>query len=213
MFTGIIEETGTIRSIEKGTRSIRLTVHAGIVLEDVRTGDSISTNGVCLTVSAFGKDHFTADVMPETMRRSGFSMLKPGSRVNLERSVRLSDRLGGHLVSGHIDGTGRVLAMRKEENAVWYTIQAEPGILRYIVEKGSVALDGISLTVASAEHDRFSVSVIPHTQEITTLPDKKPGDILNIECDIVAKYIEKFLGDRTGGSRIDKEFLARHDFI
>ena len=213
MFTGIIEETGIIQAIKHGARSSQITVRAKRVVEDVKVGDSLCTNGVCLTVTAFGADYFQVDVMPETIRSTGFNLLKPGTAVNLERAVRLMDRLGGHLVSGHIDGTGKIVRRWEDDNAVWFKISAAETILRYVVEKGSVALDGISLTGASTDAGSFSVSVIPHTQDVTTLLHKKNGDLLNIECDIIAKYIEKLQQHSSTGPKIDMDFLARNDFL
>jgi riboflavin synthase len=215
MFTGIIEETGTIRAVKKGRISASLRIDAQRVLEDVKTGDSINTNGVCLTVTAFDENGFEVDVMAETMRKTNLGALVPGSKVNLERALRLSDRLGGHLVSGHIDGTGTIAGMEQEENATWITIRTERQITRYIVSRGSVALDGISLTVVDVNPGDFRVSIIPHTGQETTLLEKKAGDTLNIECDITAKYIEKFLReDAPGrGENIDINFLNKHGFI
>ena len=213
MFTGIIEETGTIKAVKHGARSSQLTIRAKKVVEDVKVGDSINTNGVCLTVTAFGTDYFMVDVMPETIRQTSFKTLKPGSLVNLERALRLIDRIGGHLVSGHIDGTGKIDRRWEEDNAVWFIISAEAGILRYIVDKGSVALDGISLTVTTADDHSFSVSIIPHTRDVTTLMHKKSGDLLNIECDIIAKYIEKLHNQVYTDRKIDMDFLAMNDFL
>jgi riboflavin synthase len=213
MFTGIIEETGIIKTIKQGSRSLQLAIKSRVVVEDVKIGDSICTNGVCLTVTSYGPDYFTVDVMPETIRQTSFSMLKPGSAVNLERALRLADRLGGHMVSGHIDGTGKVLRRWDEDNATWFKISAEESVLRYIVDKGSVALDGISLTVTSVDKNSFSVSIIPHTKNITTLPDKKSGDLLNIECDLIAKYIEKLQQPVSNGQKIDMDFLSRNDYL
>ena len=213
MFTGIVEETGIIKSVRHGARSSQLTVEAHKVLADVKTGDSINTNGVCLTVTSFDSGNFTVDVMPETLRRTNFNILKPGSKVNLERALRLMDRLGGHLVSGHIDGTGKIVRRWEEDNAIWFLVSTEPGLLRYIVEKGSIALDGISLTVAAVDTQSFKVSIIPHTRDITTLTGKKAGDLLNIECDIIAKYIEKLTSSGVPGSKIDLDFLAKNNFL
>jgi len=214
MFTGIIEETGTIRSVKRGKISASLGIEARLVIEDVKVGDSINTNGVCLTVTAFDNTGFEVDVMAETMRRTNLGGLGPGSMVNLERALRLSDRLGGHLVSGHIDGTGKITLMNREENATWITIAADPQVTRYIVDKGSVTLDGISLTVVDVNRGSFRVSIIPHTGQETTLLKKKTGDTLNIECDITAKYIEKFLREEPGrkAGNIDINFLNKHGF-
>jgi riboflavin synthase len=211
MFTGIIEEIGIIKSIRAGGRSARVVISAVKVLEGLKIGDSINTDGICLTVTEFSPTSFTMDVMPETMLRSTFGKLKPGSSVNLERALRLSDRLGGHIVSGHIDGTGDLTRIRKDENAVWLTIAAEEPILRYIVEKGSIAIDGISLTIVKVDRQAFVVSVIPHTQAVTTVLTKKTGDAVNIECDIIGKYVEK-LGS-SGNGKIDIDFLAQKGFV
>jgi riboflavin synthase len=210
MFTGIIEEKGVIKSIKTGGRSARIVISAVKILEDMKVGDSINTDGVCLTVTEFSASTFTVDVMPETMLRSGFGKLKPGSILNLERALRLSDRLGGHIVSGHIDGTGKLEKIRKDENATWLSIVAGEPVLRYIVEKGSVAIDGISLTVVKVDSRAFEVSVIPHTQSETTILTKKTGDTMNIECDIIGKYIER-LGS-AGREKIDIGFLAENGF-
>jgi len=213
MFTGIIEEKGIVKSVLKGSKSARLTVTARRVMKNIRMGDSINTNGVCLTVTDFTADTFTVDVMPETIRKTNLGQLSTGDPVNLERALLLSDRLGGHLVSGHIDGIGTVKRIREEENAAWLSIQADPSILRYIVERGSVALDGISLTVVKADAFTFEVSIIPHTQKITTLAMRRTGDTVNIECDIIAKYAEKLLKPGNQESKITLEFLARNDFL
>ena len=193
MFTGIIEEVGTICSIRGNGKCAGITVEAHKVLEETKIGDSIAVNGVCLTVTSLQPHGFTADVMAETMRRSALGSLTRGSRVNLERAMPANGRFGGHIVAGHIDGTGRILSMKPEENAVWVTIQADAGILRYVIEKGSIAIDGISLTVAACSEDTFAVSVIPHTGQETTLLQKKPGDLVNLENDPVGKYVERFL--------------------
>ncbi|MGP1575211.1 riboflavin synthase [Selenomonas sp.] len=196
MFTGIIEEVGTLERLAGGEIAIR----AAKVLEDVALGDSIAVNGICLTVTHFDAAHFTADVMPETVRRTSLAELRHGSRVNLERALTLQSRLGGHIVSGHIDGVGTIAAMQEEGNAILLTVRASVDILRYIVEKGSVALDGISLTVARAGAAEFTVSLIPHTREITNLREKRIGSRLNIETDILGKYVEKlFPGGRAPG--------------
>jgi riboflavin synthase len=212
MFTGIIEETGSVAAISHGAKSSGLTIKAARVLEDIKIGDSISTNGVCLTVTGFGSTTFTADVMPETIRRTTFSTLKPGSMVNLERALRLTDRIGGHLMSGHIDGTGKIIGRKEEDNAVWLMISVQDTLLRYIAEKGSVAIDGISLTVADTDSKSFRVSIIPHTREITTLSMKKQGDLVNIECDILAKYLEKLQQRDIPKGNISLGFLAENDF-
>ncbi len=212
MFTGIIEEVGTIREIRRGSRSCVLTVNAHTILGDVRIGDSIAVNGTCLTVCRFDGACFSADVMPETMHRTNLGKLVPGSTVNLERAMPANGRFGGHIVSGHIDGTGTLIGMKRDDNAVWVTIAAPSDVLHYIVEKGSIAIDGISLTVAKVTNTDFSVSIIPHTGSETTLLQKKPGDLLNLECDIVGKYIEKLCGAGKKKGGITAEFLAQHGF-
>ena len=193
MFTGIIEEVGKIKSIKKGTKSVILEIAASKVLSDVKLGDSIAVNGVCLTVTSFSASSFTADVMAETCRRSSLGSLKIGSGVNLERAMQMNGRFGGHIVSGHIDGTGTVKSMEREDNAVWVTIQTDRKILNLIVEKGSITIDGISLTVAYVDDKEFKVSIIPHTAKETTLLTNKPGDTVNLENDIIGKYVEKLL--------------------
>jgi len=212
MFTGIVEELSTVESVRKGAHSAVLTVNASKVLEDCHIGDSICTNGVCLTVTTFTSTSFSADVMHETLNRSSLGALRPGSRVNLERAMPLDGRFGGHIVSGHIDGTGTINRIKADDNAVWYTIQAERSIMRYIVEKGSICIDGISLTVADVTDSTFSVSIIPHTREVTSLGTKQVGDVVNLENDILGKYVEKLLDPRQGGGSISREFLAQHGF-
>lgn len=216
MFTGIIEETGELSEIKKETLSAKIKIRCQKVLDGTKIGDSIAVNGICLTVTSLAKDGFTADVMAETMRRSSLSGLKIPGKVNLERAMASDGRFGGHIVSGHIDGTGRVTGIQQEENAVWYTIAAEPGLLRYIVEKGSVALDGISLTVAKVTEQDFQVSVIPHTRKETALSEKRAGSLINIECDVVGKYIEKLISRKAAPaqeSRLTEQFLSEHGFL
>lgn len=193
MFTGIIEEIGHVERVVRGANSSRLRIRADTVLEDTKVGDSICTSGVCLTVTKLDGSCFEADVMAETTRRSKLGSLAVGSNVNLERAMRSDGRFGGHMVSGHIDGTGRIEAISQEDNAVWFTISAEETLLRYIVEKGSVAIDGVSLTVASINRNEFKVSVIPHTGRETTLFQQKIGYTVNLECDVIGKYVEKLL--------------------
>lgn len=194
MFTGIIEELGTVRSLAISGSSGQIKVKATKVLENTKIGDSIAVNGVCLTVVTMDSDGFTADVMAETVRRTSLSQLKNGSPVNLERAMAADGRFGGHIVAGHVDGTGRIRSMKREENAVWVTIAAGSDILDLVVEKGSITIDGISLTVAGVGDDYFQVSVIPHTGKETNLLGKKPGDLVNLETDIVGKYIRKLMG-------------------
>lgn len=197
MFTGIVEEMGTVRRLNQAPNRCELELTASKVLEGTAIGDSIAVNGVCLTVVRMGEDHFTADVMPETLRRSNLGQLKTGSKVNLERAMAADGRFGGHIVAGHIDGTGTIRSMQPEGNAVLVTISAAPELLRYVVEKGSIAIDGISLTVASVTKSSFSVSLIPHTGACTTLLSKRPGDPVNLETDVIGKYVEKLMQPTT----------------
>ena len=216
MFTGLIEEIGILQAIIKGTKSAKLTISADKVLQNIKLGDSISTNGVCLTVIHFSNKSFTVDVMPETMRRSNLKNLKSGSKVNLERALKLGDRLGGHIVSGHIDGVGHISAMEVEDNATWVTIEAESGIMKYIIEKGSIAVDGTSLTVAYVDNETFKVSIIPLTRDETTLLSKKIGEEVNLECDMVGKYVERlamFNKDNNTRSAINMDFLRENGFV
>ena len=193
MFTGIVEEIGHIRRIIKRNRAERLTVSCSRVLEGTKIGDSIAVNGACLTVVSMTDDSFDADVTPETMRRTAFSLFRPGSPVNLERALRLCDRLGGHIMMGHVDGIGHNLSMEKEDNALNISISLDRKWMRYIIEKGSVAVDGISLTVAKRENGAFGIALIPHTGEETALLEKHPGDPVNIECDYLGKYVEQLM--------------------
>ena len=199
MFTGIIEEIGTVKKISLSGKSGSLEIGANKVLEGTKIGDSIAVNGVCLTVTNLSASSFTADVMAETVRRTSLGSLSAGSGVNLERAMSANGRFGGHIVSGHIDGTGKIVRLQKEENAVWVHISAEKEILSLIVEKGSIAIDGISLTVASVTDSEFAVSIIPHTASETTLLSKKAGDIVNLENNIVGKYVQKLLGASSSG--------------
>ena len=193
MFTGIIEELGHVKSIRKGDVSAQLEIEASTVLEGTKIGDSIATNGVCLTVTSLTPTSYTADVMHESLRRSSLGQLKAGSPVNLERAMALGDRFGGHIVSGHIDGMGRIANIKADGNTIWYTIEAGPELLRYIVEKGSITIDGISLTVAAVDSSSFKVSVIPHTRAVTSLSARQVGDDVNLECDVIGKYVEKLM--------------------
>ena len=214
MFTGIVEEVGRVARIERSASGARLWVSAHTVLEGTRNGDSIATNGVCLTVTALDGQSFAADVMGETLRRSALGQLRPGSRVNLERALAANGRFGGHIVSGHIDGTGTVAGLRREDNAVWVSVHTAPELLRYIVEKGSIAIDGISLTVAAVDSQGFQVSIIPHTGAETTLLGRQMGDTVNLECDILGKSVEKLLqaAEPKHGGGLTMEFLAEHGF-
>ena len=215
MFTGIVEEIGTVDSIQKGARSALIRIQARIVTEGAKVGDSIAVNGVCLTVTDLTGDTFRADVMNETLNRSSLGSLSPGSPVNLERAMAANGRFGGHIVSGHIDGTGTISDIKRDGIAVWYTICADAGIMRYIVEKGSVAVDGISLTVAAVSDYGFKISVIPHTAVQTVLGSKKSGDTVNLENDIIGKYVEKLMcpkSENISESRITMDFLAQNGY-
>ncbi|HLN62244.1 MAG TPA: riboflavin synthase [Symbiobacteriaceae bacterium] len=214
MFTGLVEETGTVQAIRRAGHSLRLTVGARRVLEGARIGDSIAVNGVCLTVVELANGAFTADAMPETFAKTNLGDLSHGAPVNLERTMALGDRFGGHIVQGHADGTGTIMAVEPDEIAVWVTVGAPPEVLRYLVPKGSVAIDGISLTVVDVGADRFRVSLIPHTWQVTTMSRRRPGARVNLECDILAKYVERLLGGHAGQSQrgITPEFLREHGF-
>lgn len=212
VFTGIIEEVGVIRAVRRGAQSSVLTIGASDILSDVKIGDSVAVNGVCLTVTALSGDSFSADVMHETLRRSSLGALRSGSAVNLERAMPADGRFGGHIVSGHIDGTGIISTVERDDNAVWYTVKTQPSVLRYIIEKGSIAIDGISLTVARVARDSFAVSVIPHTAKMTILAQKRTGDVVNLENDCIGKYVEKLLGGGTPQGGITKELLNRFGF-
>ena len=212
MFTGIIEEIGTVRNIRRGRNSVALTIGAPHIVEGTRIGDSIAVNGICLTVTDMQTDSFSADVMHETMNRSSLASLVAGQRVNLERA---DGRFGGHIVSGHVDGMGQIADIRQDDVAVWYMIRAEDGILRYVVEKGSIAVDGISLTVAKMRDDSFLVSTIPHTVRNTILQDKKLGDRVNLECDVIGKYVERLMQKAEKDehkSSITMDFLTKYGF-
>lgn len=215
MFTGIIEEIGIVKEIKKSVKSSKITIEANKILENINLGDSISTNGVCLTASSVNENHFEADVMAETLRRSNLGKLKIGSKVNLERALCIEGRLGGHIVSGHIDGTGEIISFKKEENAIWLSIKTSKDLLKYIVEKGSIAIDGISLTVAYVDDYKFKISVIPHTKSETTLLNKNVKDTVNIECDMIGKYVEKILGlnKKNIKGNLNEDFLKDNGFI
>lgn len=193
MFTGIIEETGEVIEIKKGINSSHLTLKGNIIFDDLKLGDSVAVNGVCLTVTDLKSNTFTADVSGETLKRSSLGRLKVGSKVNLERAMAANGRFGGHIVLGHIDGTGVIAKKEMDGISTWITIHASEEILRYIIQKGSVTIDGISLTVSSVDEKGFSVTIIPHTGNETTLLQKEIGDIVNLENDVLGKYIEQFM--------------------
>ncbi len=183
-----------MKSLQRGTKSVRLEVDAETVMEGTLVGDSIATNGVCLTVTTLTGKGFTADVMPETVSRTSLAQLKAGSEVNLERALTLQSRLGGHIVSGHVDGAGTIINRTQDDNAVWLWISCAKQIMRYVIEKGSITIQGVSLTVAKVTEGSFAVSLIPHTQGATTLHAAKVGDVVNLENDVIAKYVEKLMG-------------------
>ncbi|MBQ3664824.1 MAG: riboflavin synthase [Lachnospiraceae bacterium] len=207
MFTGLIEEIGKVKQIRMGAKSGTIYITAKHILKDANIGDSIAVNGVCLTATEISGELFAADVMAETFRRSSLKELRAGSYVNLERAMANNGRFGGHIVSGHIDGTGKISEISREENAIWYTLSADERILHYVVEKGSIAIDGISLTVAYVDHSCFKVSIIPHTASKTILQYKEQGSIVNLECDIIGKYVEKMLTGTMGESIYEDHFL------
>lgn len=209
MFTGIVEEVGTVADIRRSATNCTLSVDATNVMEDLHIGDSMAVNGICLTVVDFDRRRFTVDVMNETWRRTSLGVLRHGSGVNLERALPVNGRFGGHIVTGHIDGTGSISSVRREGNAVWYRIAARNEILEGIVEKGSIAVDGISLTVAEVTERDFSVSIIPHTLAQTVLGEKRVGDVVNLENDVLGKYVRNMMTTRTG---LTQDLLSRCGF-
>lgn len=216
LFTGIIQEIGKVRNINKGSKSICLAIEAPKLTPKIAIGDSISTNGVCLTVTKKADNIFWADATPETVKRTNLYDLKQGDCVNLERSLTLQDLIGGHLVSGHVDGVGIISQIFYDENAQYLIINVEPKILFYMVEKGSVAVDGISLTIANINERSFTVSIIPHSLQNTTLKDKTIGSKVNIECDMIGRYVSKFIDNmkkNTKNNSIDEDFLKNNGFI
>jgi len=212
VFTGIVEEVGTVRSIRPGAASVVVDVAASTVTDDAAVGDSILTDGVCLTITALRRDGFTADAMPETVRRTTLSERRPGDRLNLERAMTLSSRLGGHLVSGHIDGVGTVTSVTPEDNALVVELEAPEAVTRVTVDQGSVAVDGVSLTVVSIAGDRLRVSLIPHTAAITTLGRLRAGSRVNLEADLIAKYVFAFVSGRKPTDGLTWEKLAEAGF-
>lgn len=215
MFTGIIEELGVVQRMERGSDFCQISVSAQQVLDDVKMGDSIAINGVCLTVTGFDRQHFRADIMAETLSKTNLGSLTSGQKVNLERAVRLGDRMGGHLVQGHVDAVGQIAEQQTVGIAKIIRIKAPSEILDYMVAKGSIAIDGISLTVIEVFSDSFTVSIIPHTAKMTTLGFKKPGDSVNLEADIIGRYVEKLLKKNRGKNPapLSSEFLAEHGFL
>jgi len=215
LFTGLIQDIGHFERIDRGNGGARLTIATALDLKSGKIGDSIAVDGICLTVTRLSGRSFTVDVSPETLQRTTLKEAKEGQPVNLELPVKMSDPLGGHLVSGHVDGTGEIAAIEKEGNSLRYSFRVPREVGRYLIEKGSIAVDGISLTVVDLEEERFSVSLIPLTAQKTTLGQKKPGDRVNLENDLIAKYVEKFLRQKEEVPRkspIDAAFLAQHGF-
>ena len=212
MFTGIVEEMGTVTQLIRGSKEQRITISCNKILEDIHIGDSIAVNGVCLTVVTYDGKSFQADVMNETFLRSSLGALRPGRPVNLERAMAADGRFGGHIVSGHIDGTGTVKSIKKDDNAIWFEIAASKDILDGIVEKGSIAIDGISLTIAAVDNVSFKVSIIPHTLKETVLGARKVGDTVNLETDVIGKYVKKLLMSRTTNTGLTKEMLLANGF-
>ncbi len=212
MFTGLIEELGAVKSLTRGTVN-RLTIGSERVIRDVSVGDSVSVNGVCLTVTSVGAGEMTFDAVPETLSRSTLGGLKPGDRVNLEASLRAGKMIGGHFVQGHVDGQGTVESVRRLAESAEIRFSAPRELLRYVVEKGSIAVEGISLTVASVDESGFTVAVIPHTLEVTTLGLRRPGDHVNLETDIIGKYVEKFLSGRGGSSGVTEDLLRESGYM
>jgi len=210
VFTGIIQGLGTVRRMTKKGEDALLLIEASMGLEDVKTGDSVAVNGACLTVTARSERDFTADVSAETLARTNLGTVRVGDRVNLEKALRMSDFLSGHIVLGHVDGLGSVREKTVKSQSLIFGVEIEEGWSRYVVEKGSVTMDGISLTVNRCEKNRFYVNVIPHTAQVTTLGSRKVGDKVNIETDILGKYVEKFLNPRSG---MDLNFLKNHGFV
>lgn len=215
MFTGLIEDVGTLKEIRMTSDHAAVTVSTSLPMAELNLGESISVNGVCLTVTSFGDGVFTADVSPETMRRTSLGHLSRGAAVNLERALRLSDRLGGHLVTGHVDGLGKIVERRQEGNAWVFRFQVDTALASVLIEKGSVAIDGISLTVNDVSEDSFSLAIIPHTLDKTTLQHRQVGDEVNVETDLIGKYVARFM--RGGGSGkptgVTLDTLAKHGFL
>ena len=215
MFTGLIEDLGTLQEIRTGTEQAQLAVATSLPMAELTLGESIAINGVCLTVTSFGDGAFYADVSPETLKCTSLGRLTRGSRVNLERALRLSDRMGGHLVTGHVDGLGRIVERRKDGNAWFFKFQTDAAVSAFLVAKGSVTIDGISLTVNEVFEDTFSLAIIPHTLSMTTLQDRKIGDEVNIETDLIGKYVARFLQDGASGKPqgVTMDILAKHGFL
>jgi riboflavin synthase len=213
MFTGLIETLGRVNSIKKTSESAILTIEAPEIASLIKVGDSISTNGVCLTVTSIMGNQYTTDVMPITFASTNLNLLNIGSKVNLERAMTLKDRLDGHLVTGHVDAIGRISNVQKHGNATLYTIMITEDLIARMIEKGSIAVDGISLTIQKLNHDSVVVSIIPHTSKMTTLSSLKMGDVVNVESDVIGKYVERLLGKTSQTSSVDMDFLSRTGFL
>lgn len=214
MFTGIVQAMGTVRSLQRRGDDALLEVESTLALDDVRIGDSIAVSGACLTVTSMIGNRFQADVSAETLRKTTLGNVRTGERVNLEKALRPLDFMGGHLVLGHVDGVGHLRERSAKSSSILFGIDLDPALTRYIVEKGSITVDGVSLTVNRCEKDRFYVNMIPHTAEMTTLGFKRISDPVNIETDIVGKYVEKLLGSpRQPGGKLDMDFLSKHGFV
>ncbi|WP_027964364.1 riboflavin synthase [Halalkalibacillus halophilus] len=215
MFTGIIEELGQIESITQGSESLQLTIRVGEITNDMNLGDSISVNGVCLTVTSFTNQHFSTDVMPETFHHTALRGLKVGSKVNLERAMAANGRFGGHFVSGHVDGVGKIQSRETKDNAEYFHIKVEPDLAKYMMLKGSISVDGTSLTIFGLTNDTFTISLIPHTQDATILTSKVEGDVVNIECDQLLKYVYQLMhpSDEQKGTGLSMEQLRQSGFL
>ncbi|ANS74899.1 riboflavin synthase subunit alpha [Paenibacillus yonginensis] len=222
MFTGLVEEIGRLKSVSRSGEAMVLWIEAHKIMEDMKLGDSIAVNGVCLTVTSMTAASFNVDVMPQTYKHTNLSKLTAGQKLNLERAMSAGGRFGGHIVQGHVDGTGEIVNVRRDYNAVVYTIKPAPSdLLRYMVAQGSITVDGISLTVAELDGDRFSVSIIPHTLAQTALGTKNSGDSVNLECDVLGKYVERLLlyngpaavPAAEGSKGLDLNFLAENGFV
>ncbi|WP_404451401.1 riboflavin synthase [Virgibacillus necropolis] len=215
MFTGIIEELGQVKKMQQqSANSVQLTIRANTIISDVKIGDSIAVNGICLTVTTFSENEFNLDVMPETIKATSLNRLKPGSQVNLERAMHANGRFGGHFVSGHIDGIGKITRKEKQENAIYYDIEVPIELRSYLLIKGSIAVDGISLTVFDVNDHTFTISLIPHTVSETVLGEKSVGSIVNIECDMLAKYVEQMIKQTdTTNTGINQAFLSNNGYL
>ncbi|MDX8359756.1 MULTISPECIES: riboflavin synthase [Bacillaceae] len=219
MFTGIVEEVGKVNRLTHSIDAIELQIGARKILSDIQLGDSVAVNGVCLTVTSFNEFGFAVDVMPETIKATSLKLLKNGSSVNLERAMLANGRFGGHFVSGHVDGVGEIISKTRKGNAIYYVIAIDEKLAKYVLHKGSVAVDGTSLTIFDVADKSFTISIIPHTLSETIIGSKDVGDIVNLECDIIGKYIEHFLLQgsqislKDSHSKITKSMLVENGFL